>query len=117
MKERTLIKDLPSAIGKTVHIAGWVDVRRDHGKLIFLDIRDRSGIVQAVATPKAAEALDTAKKLRAQWVVEIEGELRSPVRMNSPNSLPHSRQAKRVTSSSLACAGWVALARPLWLSS
>ena len=75
--ERTLNKKLPEAVGKTVRIAGWVDTRRDHGKLIFLDVRDRSGIVQAVVTPKAAEALDTAKRLRAQWVVEIEGEVKA----------------------------------------
>src|SRR3989338_4972069 len=74
--ERTLNKDLPNEIGKTVSISGWVDVRRDHGKLIFLDIRDRSGIVQTVVTPKAAEALELAKELRAQWVVEMEGEVK-----------------------------------------
>ena len=75
--QRTLNKDLPNEIGKTVSISGWVDVRRDHGKLIFLDIRDRSGIVQAVFTPKAAEALDIAKELRAQWVVAVEGEVKA----------------------------------------
>ncbi|OGG57837.1 aspartate--tRNA(Asn) ligase [Candidatus Kaiserbacteria bacterium RIFCSPHIGHO2_01_FULL_55_17] len=74
--ERTLNKDLPGAVGKTAKIAGWVDVRRDHGKLIFLDIRDRSGIVQVVVTPKAPEALEAAKELRAQWVVELEGEVK-----------------------------------------
>ena len=74
---RTLIRDLSSSVGKSVRISGWVDVRRDHGKLIFLDIRDRSGIVQVVATPKAAEALEAAKELRPQWVVEIEGEVKS----------------------------------------
>src|SRR3990167_4288367 len=75
--QRTLNKDLPNEIGKTVSISGWVDVRRDHGKLIFLDIRDRSGIVQVVVTPKAAEALDIAKELRAQWVVAVEGEVKA----------------------------------------
>ena len=73
---RTLNKGLPNAVGKTAKIAGWVDVRRDHGKLIFLDIRDRSGIVQVVVTPKAPEALEVAKELRAQWVVELEGEVK-----------------------------------------
>src|SRR3989344_5432844 len=73
---RTLNKDLAVAVGKTAKIAGWVDVRRDHGKLIFLDIRDRSGIVQVVVTPKAPEALEAAKELRAQWVVELEGEVK-----------------------------------------
>ena len=75
--QRTLNKDLPNEIGKTVSISGWVDVRRDHGKLIFLDIRDRSGIVQTVVTPKSADALDIAKELRAQWVVAIEGEVKT----------------------------------------
>src|SRR3989344_3038531 len=74
--ERTLNKELPNAVGKSVQIAGWVEVRRDHGKLIFLDVRDRSGIVQVVVTPKAA-ALETAKELRAQWVVSIEGEVKA----------------------------------------
>ncbi len=59
--QRTLNKELPANIGQTVSIAGWVTVRRDHGKLIFLDIRDRSGEVQVVVTPKAAEALEAAK--------------------------------------------------------
>jgi len=75
--QRTLNKDLPNEIGETVSISGWVDVRRDHGKLIFLDIRDRSGIVQTVVTPKAAEALEIAKELRAQWVVAVEGEVKA----------------------------------------
>lgn len=74
--ERTLIKDLPNSVGKKVMVNGWVDVRRDHGKLIFLDVRDRSGIVQVVATPKAAGALAKAESLRAQWVVAIEGEIK-----------------------------------------
>ena len=76
MNERTLNKDLPASVGKSVKIDGWVDVRRDHGKLIFLDIRDRSGTVQVVVTPRAAEALEKAKELRAEWVVEIEGEVK-----------------------------------------
>ncbi|QQG37582.1 MAG: aspartate--tRNA(Asn) ligase [Candidatus Kaiserbacteria bacterium] len=74
---RTLNRDLPKAVGTSVKIAGWVDVRRDHGKLIFLDIRDRSGIVQTVVTPKAPEALEIAKDLRSEWVVEIEGEVKA----------------------------------------
>ncbi|OGG79181.1 aspartate--tRNA(Asn) ligase [Candidatus Kaiserbacteria bacterium RIFCSPLOWO2_01_FULL_54_13] len=74
---RTLNKNLPENLGQTVKIAGWVEVRRDHGKLIFLDVRDRSGTVQVVITPKATEALETAKQLRAQWVVEVEGEVKA----------------------------------------
>lgn len=74
--ERILTAELPQHIGATVSIAGWVDVRRDHGKLIFLDIRDRGGTVQVVVTPKAAEALEVAKELRAQWVIALTGEVK-----------------------------------------
>jgi nondiscriminating aspartyl-tRNA synthetase len=71
--ERTLIAELSKKVGKTVMINGWVDVRRDHGKLIFFDIRDRSGQVQVVLLPNHAEALETAKELRSEWVVRLEG--------------------------------------------
>ena len=73
MSTRTLIGDLHDHSGETVHISGWVDVRRDHGKLIFLDIRDRSGKVQVVVLTNHAEALQVAQELRSEWVVRIEG--------------------------------------------
>ncbi len=72
--ERTLIGSLSAHIGETVLVNGWVDVRRDHGKLMFLVIRDRSGLVQAVVHAKAApEAFEAAQPLRSEWVVAIEG--------------------------------------------
>lgn len=72
--ERTLIQGLKEHVGQTVLINGWVDVRRDHGKLMFLVIRDRSGHIQAVVHAKAApEAFEAAQPLRSEWVVEIEG--------------------------------------------
>ncbi len=74
--ERTLNSELTDKIGEPVRTAGWVSIRRDHGKLIFLDVRDRSGEVQCVVTPKAEDALAVAKTLRPQWVVEIEGEVK-----------------------------------------
>lgn len=73
MKERTTIVNLGGLIGKTVTISGSVDVRRDHGKLIFLDIRDRSGSVQIICLPNHSEVLASADGLRAEWVVAIEG--------------------------------------------
>jgi len=73
---RTLISELTDNVGKTVSISGWVNVRRDHGKLIFLDIRDRSGSVQAVATPKQEEALKVAEILRPEWVIQATGEVK-----------------------------------------
>ncbi len=71
--ERTLIGKAGQYKNETITIAGWVDVRRDHGKLIFLDIRDRTGKIQAVCLPNHSEALTTAQELRSEWVVSIEG--------------------------------------------
>jgi len=51
---RTYVKDTVRSVGKEVNVMGWVAVRRDHGKLIFLDIRDVTGIVQVVVNPKSA---------------------------------------------------------------
>lgn len=68
--ERILIKNLPEHIEKEVTIQGWVDVRRDQGKMIFFDFRDRSGKVQGVVLP-ASGALETAKTLRHEYVVEV----------------------------------------------
>lgn len=84
---RTLIGELKEHIGETVTISGWVDVRRDHGKLVFLDIRDRSGLVQAVVTPKAGtEAMEAAEKLRSQWVIRVVGEVKErPENMRNPD--------------------------------
>ncbi len=72
---RIYIKELKNKIGEEVKIAGWVDVRRDHGKLIFIDLRDMSGKVQMVALPNHKEAHETASKLRSEWVVEIIGKV------------------------------------------
>jgi aspartyl-tRNA synthetase len=72
MQKRVYIKDLKEYVGKEVSISGWVDVRRDQGKMIFLDIRDMSGKVQCVILPKS-DAMEAAKALRSEWVVEIGG--------------------------------------------
>ncbi|MBI5140550.1 MAG: aspartate--tRNA ligase [Candidatus Vogelbacteria bacterium] len=84
--ERTYIGDLKSKIGEEVKINGWVDVRRDHGKLIFLDIRDASGKVQAVALPNHAEAHEICSKLRSEWVIEATAKVnKRPERMINKN--------------------------------
>jgi aspartyl-tRNA synthetase len=70
--QRTLIKNLKENIGSEVTVKGWVDVRRDQGKMIFLDLRDFSGKVQAVVLPNVLdEAKAVAEKLRSEWVVEV----------------------------------------------
>jgi nondiscriminating aspartyl-tRNA synthetase len=71
--ERTPIGKLGQHVGETVTICGWVDVRRDHGKLVFLDIRDGSGKVQTVCLPNHKEAVDVAQELRAEWAISVEG--------------------------------------------
>ncbi len=75
MNNRTLIVELKAVVGKEATVAGFVDVRRDHGKLVFLDIRDRSGKVQCVVTPDKKEAHAAASALRPEWVVSIIGKV------------------------------------------
>lgn len=71
--ERTLIGELGQHIGETVSISGWVDVRRDQGKMVFFDFRDRSGKVQAICLPNRAEVLAEAKTIRPEYIVRVEG--------------------------------------------
>lgn len=64
-------------IGEEVTLAGWVSKRRDHGGLIFVDLRDRSGIVQCVFDPEASgSAFGAAERMRPEWVVKLEGTVR-----------------------------------------
>ena len=70
---RVLIGELDQHVGKTVSIAGWVDVRRDQGKLVFFDFRDRTGYVQGVVLPGDDTLMETAKEVRSEYVVRVEG--------------------------------------------
>src|SRR3989344_5525601 len=72
--ERTLIGDLAAKKGEAVLIQGWVSVRRDQGKMVFFDFRDRSGSVQGVVLPKS-EAIEIAKEVRNEYVVSVEGKV------------------------------------------
>jgi len=73
---RTMIAKTPELAGKTVRLCGWVQIVRAHGKLIFFDLRDRSGIIQAVITPKAP-FFDLAKEVRTEWVVKLVGQVKA----------------------------------------
>ena len=61
--------------GRTVTVMGWVEGRRDLGGLVFLDLRDREGIIQAVITPDRSQAMDQAKEVRLEYVVAATGEV------------------------------------------
>ena len=63
-------------LGQTVTLCGWVHRRRDHGGVIFIDLRDREGLVQIVCDPDRAETFDVANSLRNEFVVRVEGKVR-----------------------------------------
>ena len=64
-------------IDQTVTLCGWVDRRRDHGGVIFLDVRDRAGIVQVVFDPDTADAFALADRVRGEYVLQITGRVRA----------------------------------------
>ena len=74
-------------VGQRVELAGWVNRRRDHGGLTFVDLRDRSGVVQTVSNPELSqEAHAIAEQVRSEWVLHIVGEVRvRPEGMANPN--------------------------------
>jgi aspartyl-tRNA synthetase len=79
MMRRTLASDLPKKVGEKVDIFGWVNGRRDHGRLIFVDLRDRSGVIQVVAGKEANE-------LRDEFVIKVSGVVQKrPKGMVNPN--------------------------------
>lgn len=72
--DRILISELGSHVGKIVSISGWVDVRRDQGKMVFFDFRDRSGMVQGVTLPNSP-ALEASKETKVEYVVRMTGKV------------------------------------------
>ncbi|MCD6422430.1 aspartate--tRNA ligase [bacterium] len=82
--KRFFCLDVPQFEGKEVELFGWIHNRRDHGKLVFLDLRDASGIVQLVVLPDSS-AYKTAKKLGPEFVVRVKGKVnRRPKGMENP---------------------------------
>ena len=83
--DRVLSRDIKDHEGKEAALTGWVDVRRDHGKLIFIDLRDRTGVAQVVFTPGNKELHALAEKLRPEWVVTVRGTVgKRPAGMENP---------------------------------
>ena len=73
---RTLVHHLSDQIGHTLTVSGWVNSRRDHGGLIFIDLRDHSGVIQLVVNPEHAEAFELAAGLRDEFVIAATGHLK-----------------------------------------
>ncbi len=83
--KRIFINETISKIGEKVKVSGWVNVRRDHGKLIFIDLRDRSGLLQAVFSNANKNLWAVADTLRPEWVVSIEGLIKErPEKLRNP---------------------------------
>lgn len=79
--------------GKELTLAGWVNTRRDHGGLIFIDLRDRSGIVQVVMSPQYGEdAFHKAEDVRSEYVLAIRG----IVRERSPETVNPKMQTGKI---------------------
>ncbi|MDR3210619.1 MAG: aspartate--tRNA ligase, partial [Planctomycetota bacterium] len=62
-----------AAVGKSITLAGWVQNRRDHGSLMFIDLRDRYGLTQIVFDTEKPEVLKLGQEVRAEWVLQVTG--------------------------------------------
>src|SRR3990167_5263537 len=91
--KRIFINETISKVGEKVKVSGWVNVRRDHGKIIFIDLRDRSGLLQVVfANPMSdikdapmSDIMEKADRLRSEWVISIEGTVKErPENLENP---------------------------------
>jgi len=76
----------PSDIGQAVTLAGWVHRRRDHGGVVFFDLRDRYGLVQVTVNPDLdPQILETVSDVRFEWVLKVAGTVRRrPEGMENP---------------------------------
>lgn len=74
-------------VGEVVTLNGWIDTRRDHGGLIFIDLRDRSGLIQIVFSPEVnQDAFHLAEQVRSEYVVAVEGKVcQRPLETENPN--------------------------------
>ena len=73
---RTYSSKAPQLVGQQISVSGWVHSRRDHGGLIFIDVRDHTGILQLVINPETPEAFTVAEQLRDEFVIRAEGTVR-----------------------------------------
>ncbi len=78
----------PNNIGQKISVSGWVHARRDHGGLIFIDVRDHTGVLQLVINPEHAEAFKVAEQLRDEFVIKVTGEVRERAAELKNDKLP-----------------------------
>ncbi|MCO0832298.1 aspartate--tRNA ligase [Fructobacillus sp. W13] len=84
-------------VGQKVQLAGWVQKRRNFGELVFIDLRDREGIVQLTFSNKEAEALEVAQKARNEYVIAVEGEVVARAEGQENNKIKSGRVEVKVT--------------------
>lgn len=85
--KRIMIDETVKKIGEEVTVSGWVHTRRDHGKIIFIDLRDRSGILQVVFVP-GSKAYEKVKEIRPEWVISLTGKIKArPEKMINKNMI------------------------------
>jgi aspartyl-tRNA synthetase len=86
LQNRTYTKDISKYEDREVTLMGWVDARRDHGKLLFLDVRDITGLAQIVFFAGEKELYAKADELRPEWVIQATGTVQKrPEAMKNPN--------------------------------
>jgi len=93
--KRILVIETIEKIGEQVKLAGWVNTRRDHSQIIFIDLRDRSGLVQLVFAPENEILYQMANKLRSEWVIEVIGQV---------NERPEGMENKKIPSGKIEIA-------------
>lgn len=83
--KRIYINETPKYAGQNVKVSGFANIIRSHGKIIFIDLRDRTGILQMVCVPQNDSAYNIAKEIRPEWVIEVEGRVSErPEKMVNP---------------------------------
>ena len=83
---RILSSELKNHLKKTVTVEGWVNSRRDHGGLIFIDLRDHRGIIQLVVTPETEDSFKLAETVRDEFVLKATGKIRERAHeLKNPN--------------------------------
>lgn len=86
--QRTLAKETLSKVGQPVLVSGWVNSRRDHGGVIFIDLRDHTGIVQLAIHPGTKEAFEVADKCRDEFVLSAEGKVLERSKETTNKNIP-----------------------------